>query len=237
MVIIISESQLPRLVGMNWLYRFTKDFRKVEYKNSIKVVSNNDEVIFDYDTFSNELKIDYSTIWTYLYHHLRFSKEDSKLIIREFAIDFLGFKELKIGGVFKIEKLNDFEKQFKLNEQDEEKLDISKIFSKFIKEIILPNFPWAKRVYKCELTQREDNTTDAYILIELNPKYVKDFKKPHGGFYSEKDGGRLLYGNEVANVSEGIDPFRVANEIFDLAKNMGLNPDYSLFSTFFILKD
>lgn len=112
MVIIITESQLPRAVALHWLMKFTKDFRRVASEKSIKVVSNDNDIIFEYDKVTNTLYIDYARVWSMIYHHLKFDKGESKQIIRAFAIDFLGFKELKYDGRFDIKNLNDFSKEF-----------------------------------------------------------------------------------------------------------------------------
>lgn len=116
MVIIITESQLPRAVALHWLIKYTKDFKKVTTEKSIKIVSNDNEVIFDYDKVTNTLYVDYSRIWSMIYHHLRFDKDESRQIIRAFAIDFLGLKELKIKGKFDVKNLNDFSKDFSFDE-------------------------------------------------------------------------------------------------------------------------
>jgi len=118
MEIIITESQLPRIFAMNWLIKHTQDFRRVNDEKTIKVISNNGETVFEYDKLSNTLKIDYPRIWSYIYHQLRYDKDTAKLIIRAYAIDFLKLTDLKFGGKFKIEDLNNYSKEFKLNEDE-----------------------------------------------------------------------------------------------------------------------
>lgn len=188
MEIIITESQLPRIVAMNWLIKHTQDFRRVSNEKTIKVISNNNEVIFEYDKSSNTLKVDYSRIWSFIYHQLKYDKDTSMLIIRAYAIDFLKLKELKYSGKIIVSDLNDFSKEFKLNEDenpvppssppkinvpplDIKPLDMGQVFERnpFLQKVIPQNQEFVKLVSKLPADEQLERLVG--LLNQKNPNY------------------------------------------------------------------
>lgn len=116
-----------------------------------------------------------------------------------------------------------------------ESSSIDSVLNKLIQKEILDKkkYFWITKVHSVETEEREDGL-DSRIILELNPKYKKDFPRLNRGEYSKKDGGWLYYGMEVENQRMGIDPYGIANEIKQLAKLMGLNPHFSLFNVYYI---
>lgn len=109
------------------------------------------------------------------------------------------------------------------------------VLSKIIQNQVLNDekYFWITKVHSVETEEREDGL-DARILLELSPKFKNDYPRLNRGTYSKEDGGWLYYGMEIGNYKKGIDPYDVSRKIKEVAKVIGFNPHFSLFSVFFI---
>ena len=121
------------------------------------------------------------------------------------------------------------------------------VLGKMINKYILNkgDYPWVEGVYSVELKEEEEvhrgltrNTWGSRILIEIKPEYFTNLSKNWGN-YSRKENTFIYYGMEIdrrfIDKSYEGQPYDLNQEIEALAENIGFEPHYSLFNTYFVI--